>query len=142
MQDLGYELPRIPIPRTPVNKGKRKGRELLHSPALFLQAISSYLDVCALGMALAMVLVLDLAATAALAGLCGARTLTKGSGLRCERSSRSAKGHAKRQHKCCDQQRYALLHLLTSSPFSPKRKPAYLSLGEIAGCATGSTRPS
>jgi hypothetical protein len=26
MQDLGYELPRIPIPRTPVNKGKRKGR--------------------------------------------------------------------------------------------------------------------
>jgi hypothetical protein len=22
MQDLGYELPRIPIPRTPVNKGK------------------------------------------------------------------------------------------------------------------------
>jgi hypothetical protein len=21
MQDLGYELPRIPIPRTPVNKG-------------------------------------------------------------------------------------------------------------------------
>jgi hypothetical protein len=26
MQDLGYELPRIPIPRTWVNKGKRKGR--------------------------------------------------------------------------------------------------------------------
>jgi hypothetical protein len=26
MQDLGYELPRISIPRTPVNKGKRKGR--------------------------------------------------------------------------------------------------------------------
>src|SRR5829696_5608100 len=26
IQDLGYELPRIPIPRTPVNKGKRKGR--------------------------------------------------------------------------------------------------------------------
>src|SRR5215218_6620449 len=26
MQDLGYELPRIPIPRTPVNKGKKKGR--------------------------------------------------------------------------------------------------------------------
>src|SRR5918995_2538239 len=23
MQDLGYELPRIPIPRTPVNKGKK-----------------------------------------------------------------------------------------------------------------------
>jgi hypothetical protein len=26
MQDLGYELPRNPIPRTPVNRGIRKGR--------------------------------------------------------------------------------------------------------------------
>src|SRR5215208_8389901 len=26
MQDLGCELPRIPIPRTTVNKGKREGR--------------------------------------------------------------------------------------------------------------------
>ena len=26
MQDLGYELPRIYIPRTRVNKGKNKGR--------------------------------------------------------------------------------------------------------------------
>jgi hypothetical protein len=26
MQDLGYELPRIPIPRTQVNKGKRDNR--------------------------------------------------------------------------------------------------------------------
>jgi hypothetical protein len=26
MQDLGYELPRISIPRTRVNKGKKKGR--------------------------------------------------------------------------------------------------------------------
>jgi hypothetical protein len=26
MQDLGYELPRIPIPRNRVNKGKKKGR--------------------------------------------------------------------------------------------------------------------
>jgi hypothetical protein len=86
-----------------------------------LQAISSYLDICALGTALAMVLILDLTATAALTGLCGARALAKGSGLRCERSSRSAKGHAKRQHKCCDQQRYALFHLLTSFLFSPKR---------------------
>ena len=24
MQDLGYELPRITIPRTPVNKGKKR----------------------------------------------------------------------------------------------------------------------
>ena len=24
MQDRGYELPRIPIPRTPVNKGRKK----------------------------------------------------------------------------------------------------------------------
>ena len=27
MQDLGYELPRILIPRTPVNRGKKKGVE-------------------------------------------------------------------------------------------------------------------
>jgi hypothetical protein len=26
MQDLGYELPRISIPRTRVNKGKEEGR--------------------------------------------------------------------------------------------------------------------
>ena len=26
MQDLGYELRRIPIPRTPVNKDKKEGR--------------------------------------------------------------------------------------------------------------------
>jgi hypothetical protein len=26
MQDLGYELPRIHIPRTPVNKGMKKGQ--------------------------------------------------------------------------------------------------------------------
>jgi hypothetical protein len=26
MQDLGYELPGILIPRNPVNKGKRKGQ--------------------------------------------------------------------------------------------------------------------
>ena len=29
MQDLGYELPRIPIPRTSVNKGKKRGPTLL-----------------------------------------------------------------------------------------------------------------
>jgi hypothetical protein len=33
MHDLGYELPRIPIPRTPVNKGKEKGRRC-YTPAL------------------------------------------------------------------------------------------------------------
>src|SRR5215208_2784614 len=27
MQDPGYELPRIPLPRTRVNKGKEKGRD-------------------------------------------------------------------------------------------------------------------
>ena len=81
-------------------------------------------------MALAMVLILDLAATTALTGLCGARALTKGSALRRKRSSRSAKGHAKRQHKRRDQQRYALFHLLTSSPFSSQRenRPTSLSL--------------
>src|SRR5215210_8383556 len=29
MQDLGYELPRIPLPRTPVNKGIRKQLSLM-----------------------------------------------------------------------------------------------------------------
>src|SRR5919112_1284853 len=37
MQDLGYDLPRIPIPRTPVNKGKRKGW-VLRDPALLITA--------------------------------------------------------------------------------------------------------
>ena len=33
MQDPGYELPRILIPRTPVYKAKKKGRESSFSPA-------------------------------------------------------------------------------------------------------------
>jgi len=33
MQDLGYELPRIPIPRTSVNKAKKRGRSCF-APAL------------------------------------------------------------------------------------------------------------
>ena len=31
MQHAGYELPRKSIPRTPVNKGKKKGRRDVHS---------------------------------------------------------------------------------------------------------------
>ena len=31
MQDLGYELPRILIPRTPVNKGMKKREEAMSS---------------------------------------------------------------------------------------------------------------
>jgi hypothetical protein len=35
MHDLGYELPRKSIPRTSVNKGKKKeGRVLFYTPAL------------------------------------------------------------------------------------------------------------
>src|ERR671910_2517752 len=37
MQDPGYELPRIPIPRTRVNKGKRKGW-VSKDPALLITA--------------------------------------------------------------------------------------------------------
>jgi hypothetical protein len=33
MQDAGYGLRRIPLPRTPVNKGIRKGRSLEYSEA-------------------------------------------------------------------------------------------------------------
>jgi|SRR5215217_1192964 hypothetical protein len=43
MQDLGYELPRIPIPRTQVNKGKRKGRGSREAPALPLLVPVAYL---------------------------------------------------------------------------------------------------
>src|SRR5215213_1245193 len=39
MQDLGYELPRIPIPRTRVNKGKKKGRGLDPQPFTSLRAV-------------------------------------------------------------------------------------------------------
>ena len=41
MQDLGYELPRILIPRTPVNKGKKKGQSVL-APALLLRVVLPY----------------------------------------------------------------------------------------------------
>jgi hypothetical protein len=39
MQDLGYELPRIPIPRTWVNKGRKEGPELLRPGPSFLLAL-------------------------------------------------------------------------------------------------------
>jgi hypothetical protein len=46
MQDLANELPRIPIPRTPVNKGDEAGPELLRpGPA------SCFLLILALGLA-------------------------------------------------------------------------------------------
>jgi hypothetical protein len=32
MQYPGFELPRIPIPRTRVNKGKKKGRSVMLHP--------------------------------------------------------------------------------------------------------------
>ena len=40
MQDLGYELPRICIPRTQVNKGKREGRGC-YAPAPLLTNTNS-----------------------------------------------------------------------------------------------------
>jgi len=67
-------------------------------------------------MALAVVLLFDLAATATFTGLRQTYTLLKGGGLRRERSSGNAEGHAQRQHERHDQQRNALLHLLTSFP--------------------------
>ena len=94
-------------------------------------------------MALTMVLLLDLAATLALAGLRQTHTLLKGGGLRRERS-RNTKRHRKRQHKSRDQQRNALSHLLTSSPYFLQNKTGLplTHMREIAGCATGSTCPS
>jgi hypothetical protein len=37
MQDPGYEFPRILLPRTPVNKGRKKGRGCYHAPAPLLR---------------------------------------------------------------------------------------------------------
>jgi hypothetical protein len=79
-------------------------------------------------MALAMVLVLDLAATATLASLHGTRTLRKGFGLRRERPSSYAHRHAQSQHKRRDQQSYALPHLLTPFAYSRRDGPAYSCL--------------
>jgi hypothetical protein len=39
MHNAGYELPRITIPRTPVNKAKKKGQGF-HTPALKTSAIT------------------------------------------------------------------------------------------------------
>jgi hypothetical protein len=38
MQDPGYRLRRIPLPRTPVNKGKKEGRGVTVPPLLFAAA--------------------------------------------------------------------------------------------------------
>jgi hypothetical protein len=46
MQDLGYELPRIPIPRTSVNKGKKKGPERESSDPSSSCALCSLLRAC------------------------------------------------------------------------------------------------
>jgi hypothetical protein len=39
MQDLGYELRRIPIPLTRVNKGRKKGQRLEMSRPFFLPIV-------------------------------------------------------------------------------------------------------
>jgi hypothetical protein len=49
MQDLGYELLRIYIPRTPVNKAKKKGRSLSLGPVrLPSDGVGSKRELCAL----------------------------------------------------------------------------------------------
>jgi hypothetical protein len=50
MQDCRYELPRIPIPRTRVNKGKRKSREF--SPALLSSVLAPLLAAYSLSLSL------------------------------------------------------------------------------------------
>jgi hypothetical protein len=37
MHNAVYELLRIPLPRTPVNKGRKKGRGCYHAPAPLLR---------------------------------------------------------------------------------------------------------
>jgi hypothetical protein len=45
MQNVGFELPRIPVPRTPVNKGKKKGRCVAASARLVLEDLAFVADV-------------------------------------------------------------------------------------------------
>jgi hypothetical protein len=42
MQDLGYELQRIPLPRTPVNRGKSKGRSPGPPPVRLTSSLPCY----------------------------------------------------------------------------------------------------
>src|SRR3954452_20157394 len=56
--------------------------------------------------------------------------------------SHPSERHRRGYHGRRSEHRYALSHLLTTFPFSPKRNPPTSLRGEVAGCATGSARLS
>jgi hypothetical protein len=146
------ELPRIPIPRTPVNKGKKRGPVLIYAPALASsagwlprqRASFSYrcrLASAAAGAGCAMVTRHDrriLRVALVSSGLAPFEVLC----LLGERHT--PKRHRQRQHQRRDQQRNALPHLF-SPPFLIQEQnrltspPARAEV--VAGCATGSVRP-
>src|SRR5215208_1075165 len=123
MQDSRYGLPRIPIPRNQVNKGNRK--DIKKRIGARLKPRSSYvpkLPRTLLQATWGRILVLS---GRTLARLVSSRVTLAGTIVN-GREGHARERHRQRQHQRRDQQRNALSHLLTSSPFSPTRKPAYL----------------
>src|SRR5215203_4785379 len=97
-------------------QGHEKGRGWCTNPDLRLAVslLGSSLEGRAVGVARAMVAVLDLAAALALTGLREASALAERCGLRRERAP-GREGHAQSHYECHDQQSDALPHTLTPS---------------------------
>src|SRR5829696_2630199 len=120
------ELRRILLPRTPVNKGKREDR---HKKAGVTQhrlsAITcSYLPA---GRAVALTVIARHHRRVGRVPLVrGGTAAPLRARLGLPGESDSTKRHRQRHHQRHHQHRNPLPHLLTSSPFSPTRKPAYL----------------
>src|SRR5215212_87209 len=131
MHDPASELPRIPIPRTRVNKARRRARA--HVEALAFQTIP--LRVLPRRGRARWVLVLRflrlsliIAGGLLAASLVAASVRARGVNRLNLGERRTAKGHHQRHHDRCDQRQYALSHRFSppSSPrfLFPKQKPA------------------
>src|SRR5829696_7844685 len=132
------EVRRIPIPRTRVNKDKKRGSEPDSSPDPSDPSHgASKLPRTLLQATRRRILVLSSWTLARRSSIRVTIPVTFGN----RREGHAGERHAKCHHDRRDQQRNALPHLLTSFLLSPKQN-RHTSLGEIAGCATGSTRPS
>jgi hypothetical protein len=123
MRDPGYELPRIPIPRTPVNKGKREGpRSSSLGP---IDAAGRYLLVVVAVMAAVMVAaVLILMVTLPMGRLIPLATLLAPMGTVMPAgptSERHApKRHTQRQHQRREQHCNTLSHCYSPPSFLSK----------------------
>src|SRR5215218_11347593 len=119
MQDLGYELPRIPIPRTRVNKAIRRARA--HVEALAFETIPLRV-LPRRGLARWVLVLRFLRLSLIIAGgllaasLVAAAVGTRGVHRLNLGERRTAKGHHQRHHDRCDQRHYALPHRF-SPPF-------------------------